>query len=102
MCECVCARVCVHLCARVCRTCSSALLQFVAFRNPVPVKESFVGSEYASVCVRVCVLFCDVDLRYGVLGSGSKKHLLVSKTTTRNVFTFDKNEKKKKKKEAVH
>lgn len=46
--------MCAHLCAYVCRMCSSALSEYVAFRNFVPVKESFVGSEYASVYERMC------------------------------------------------
>lgn len=61
--ECVrraCASVCVrvgaskrgkhmsaHWRAYVRRMCSSALFKYVAFRDFVPVKESFVGSEYA-------------------------------------------------------
>lgn len=34
--------------------CLSALFEYVAFRNFVPVKESFVGSEYASAYERMC------------------------------------------------
>lgn len=44
-------------CARayVSRMCSSALFsKYVAFRQLVPVRESFVGSEYASVRERMC------------------------------------------------
>lgn len=61
VCKCVWVRarekkkhMCAHLCAYVCRMCSSALFEYVAFRNFVPVKESFVGSEYASVYERMC------------------------------------------------
>lgn len=47
--------MCAHvLCAYVCRMCLSALFEYVAFRNFVPVKESFVGSEYASAYERMC------------------------------------------------
>lgn len=63
-CMCVCMSVfgseqeskhmCAHLCAYVCRMCLSALSEYVALRNFVPVKESFVGSEYASVFERMC------------------------------------------------
>lgn len=56
----------------------------VAFRNFVPVKESFVGSEYASVyeSARSAVMLVYVT------GSGRPA------TTAGIVFTFDKNEKK--------
>lgn len=46
--------VCTCVCAYVCRMCLSALFEYVAFRHFVPVKESFVGSEYASVYERMC------------------------------------------------
>lgn len=46
--------VCVHVCAYVCRMCLSALFKYVAFRNFVLIKESFVGSEYASAYERMC------------------------------------------------
>lgn len=41
--------------AYVSRMCLSALFsKYVAFRQLVPVRESFVGSEYASVRERMC------------------------------------------------
>lgn len=46
--------ICVHICAYVCRMCLSALFKYVAFRNFVLIKESFVGSEYASAYERMC------------------------------------------------
>lgn len=75
------------VCAYVRRMCLSALFEYVAFRHFVPVRELFVGSEYASAYERMC---SSVMLQ----GLG-EKHLLTLKTTTRNVLTFDKNEKNK-------
>lgn len=74
--------MCAHLRAYVCRTCLSALFEYVAFRNYVTVKESSVGSEYASAYERMC---SSVMLVY-VTAFGKQAK------TTRNVFTFDKNE----------
>lgn len=79
--------MCAHLRVYVCRTYLSALFKYVAFRNYVPVKESFVGSEYASVYERMC--FSVMLVYVTAFGKQAK--------TTRNVFTFDKNEFKKKK-----
>lgn len=59
----------------------------------VPIRESFVGSEYASVCERERSSVMSRGLR-----EAEEKHLLMLKTTTRNVFTFDKNELKKNEK----
>lgn len=80
--------MCARVCAYVCRMCLSALFPSMLHLDiSYPFRELFVGSEYASVYERMC---SSVMLQ----GLG-EKHLLMLKTTTRNVLTFDKNEKNK-------
>lgn len=52
----------------------------MAFRQLVPVRESFVGSEYASVRERMCASVTSPGVQ-----EEKEKHLVMLKTTTSNV-----------------
>lgn len=75
-----------RMCARayVSRMCSSALFQSMwHLGNLSPARESFVGSEYASVRERMCASVTSPGVQ-----EVKEQHLVMLKTTTSNVFTF--------------